>query len=40
MAGARSNTGEGGEAKNRYSISNQDKLINSTIKQVASGGLE
>ena len=24
-------------SKNRYSISNQDKLINSTIKQVASG---
>ena len=37
MAGSRSNTGEGGEAKNRYSISNQDKLINSHVKQVASG---
>ena len=37
MAGARSNTGEGGEPKNRYSISNQDKLVNSFVKQVASG---
>ena len=37
MAGARSNTGEGGEPRNRYSITNQDKLINSSIKQIASG---
>ena len=37
MVGARSNTGEGGELEDRYSISNPDKTINSYIKQIASG---
>mgnify|MGYP001193521000 FL=1 len=37
LAGARSNTGEGGELEDRYSISNPDKNVNSYIKQIASG---
>ena len=37
LAGARSNTGEGGELEDRYSVSNPDKNVNSYIKQIASG---
>ncbi len=37
LAGARSNTGEGGEMEDRYSRTNPDKTVNSFIKQVASG---
>ena len=37
LVGARSNTGEGGEVSDRYSISNPDKLTNSHVKQIASG---
>ena len=37
LVGARSNTGEGGEPKNRYSIENLNKDINSYVKQIASG---
>lgn len=37
MLGIRSNTGEGGEQKDRYSISNPDKSENCYTKQVASG---
>ena len=37
MAGARSNTGEGGEMEDRYSRTNPDKDVNSYIKQIASG---
>jgi glutamate synthase (NADPH/NADH) large chain len=37
MLGIRSNTGEGGEHKDRYSISNPDKSENCYTKQVASG---
>ena len=33
----RSNTGEGGEQKDRYSISNPDKSENCYVKQIASG---
>ncbi len=36
MLGIRSNTGEGGEQKDRYSISNPDKSENCFTKQVAS----
>jgi glutamate synthase (ferredoxin) len=37
MAGARSNTGEGGEQYDRFATSNPDKSENSYTKQVASG---
>tara|TARA_S200000501_G_scaffold54907_1_gene44999 strand:+ start:64272 stop:68768 length:4497 start_codon:yes stop_codon:yes gene_type:complete len=37
MAGSKSNTGEGGELEDRYSISNPDKYVNSYTKQIASG---
>jgi len=37
MLGIRSNTGEGGEQKDRYSISNPDKSENCYTKQIASG---
>ena len=37
MIGIRSNTGEGGEQKDRYSLSNPDKSENCYTKQVASG---
>ena len=37
LVGARSNTGEGGELEDRYSVSNPDKNVNSYIKQIASG---
>ncbi len=37
LSGCRSNTGEGGELDDRYSITNPDKNVNSYIKQVASG---
>ena len=37
IAGSRSNTGEGGELEDRYSISNPDKYVNSYVKQIASG---
>ncbi len=37
MAGSKSNTGEGGELEDRYSISNPDKYVNSHTKQIASG---
>lgn len=37
LAGARSNTGEGGEMEDRFSHTNPDKEVNSYIKQVASG---
>ncbi|MBC8346789.1 MAG: glutamate synthase large subunit [Candidatus Marinimicrobia bacterium] len=37
LAGARSNTGEGGEMEDRYNRSNPEKGVNSYIKQVASG---
>ena len=37
LAGARSNTGEGGEKNDRYSISNDDASVNSFVKQIASG---
>lgn len=37
LAGARSNTGEGGELEDRYSSSNPDKFMNSYVKQIASG---
>lgn len=37
ILGIRSNTGEGGEQKDRYSISNPDKSENCYTKQIASG---
>ena len=37
LVGGRSNTGEGGEMADRYSLTNPDKSINSFVKQVASG---
>ena len=37
IVGARSNTGEGGEKNDRYSISNDDISVNSYVKQIASG---
>ena len=37
LVGARSNTGEGGELEDRYSVSNPDKNVNSYVKQIASG---
>lgn len=37
MLGIRSNTGEGGEQKDRYSTSNPDKSENCYTKQIASG---
>ncbi|MDR3611204.1 MAG: glutamate synthase large subunit [Ignavibacteriaceae bacterium] len=37
ILGIRSNTGEGGEQKDRYSISNPDKSENCFTKQIASG---
>ena len=37
LSGARSNTGEGGEMSDRYSIANTDRTINSHVKQIASG---
>jgi glutamate synthase domain-containing protein 2/glutamate synthase domain-containing protein 1/glutamate synthase domain-containing protein 3 len=37
MLNIRSNTGEGGEQKDRYSISNPDKSENCYVKQIASG---
>ena len=37
LVGARSNTGEGGEKNDRYSISNDDISVNSYVKQIASG---
>ena len=37
LVGARSNTGEGGEKNDRYSISNDDTTVNSYVKQIASG---
>lgn len=37
MLGIRSNTGEGGEHYDRYSISNPDKIENCYTKQIASG---
>ncbi len=37
MLGMRSNTGEGGEQKDRFSISNPDKSENCYTKQIASG---
>lgn len=37
VLGIRSNTGEGGEQKDRYSISNPDKSENCYTKQIASG---
>jgi glutamate synthase domain-containing protein 2/glutamate synthase domain-containing protein 1/glutamate synthase domain-containing protein 3 len=37
LLGIRSNTGEGGEQKDRYSISNPDKSENCYTKQIASG---
>jgi len=37
MLGIRSNTGEGGEQKDRYSLSNPDKSENCYTKQIASG---
>ena len=37
LVGARSNTGEGGEKNDRYSISNDDTSVNSYVKQIASG---
>ena len=37
LVGARSNTGEGGELEDRYSLSNPDKTVNSFVKQIASG---
>ena len=37
LAGARSNTGEGGEPQDRIDPSNPDKSLNSFTKQIASG---
>ncbi|MCH7722733.1 MAG: glutamate synthase large subunit [Bacteroidetes bacterium] len=37
MLNIRSNSGEGGEQKDRYSISNPDKSENCYVKQIASG---
>ncbi|MBL7013464.1 MAG: glutamate synthase large subunit [Candidatus Marinimicrobia bacterium] len=37
LVGGRSNTGEGGEMVDRYSLTNPDKSTNSFVKQVASG---
>jgi len=37
LVGARSNTGEGGEASDRYNIGNTEKIVNSYVKQIASG---
>ena len=40
LSGARSNTGEGGEMSDRYSISNTDRTINSHVSRLQVEDLE